>query len=387
MGPLSGGGSVKSLAAVVWARDEPWSVEEIDVDPPGEGEVLVEWAAAGLCHSDENMRSGARVVPEIEPMIYPLVGGHEGAGVVAEVGPGVTGLAVGDHVVANFAPVCGKCRYCATGRGFICNGNSGFMQPGQIVGGVIKHRARGKDLNVMGKLGTFAERTTVAEVSLTRIDSDIPLQAACLVSCGVPTGWGSAVERGGTRPGDVVVVVGTGGLGCSAVQGARVAGAEHIIGIDPIAYRREMAQKFGATAIAASMAEARDTVMHLTDGQGADVVILTPSIVTGEIIHEGLDLTGKGATCVVTGMGTAGVSPVPMDIGQFALFNKELRGCLFGSLDPRRATPRLLGLYRQGLLDLDAMITTYPLERIADGLADSNAGRNVRGVLTMGRVA
>jgi S-(hydroxymethyl)glutathione dehydrogenase/alcohol dehydrogenase len=123
--------------------------------------------------------------------------------------------------------------------------------------------------------------------------------------------------------------------------------------------------------------------MHLTNGQGADAVILTPSIVTGEIIHDALDITGKGAVCVVTGMGPLGVSDVPIDIGNFTLFHKELRGCLFGSLDPRAAAPRLLGLYRDGLLDLDIMVTTYPLKKIAEALSDSNEGRNVRGVLTM----
>jgi S-(hydroxymethyl)glutathione dehydrogenase/alcohol dehydrogenase len=374
---------MKSLAAIAWNVGDPWSVEEIDVDPPGPGEVLVEWAAAGLCHSDEGIRSGDRVVPEMESLLFPLLGGHEGAGIVSEVGAGVTAFAPGDHVLANFAPACGECRYCTSGRGFICNGNAGFFSKGQLVDGKVKHRARGLDLCVMGKLGTFAERTVVAVSSVQKIDPDLALESACLVSCGVTTGWGSAVERGGTKPGDVVVVVGVGGLGTSAVQGARIAGAQHIIAVDPIAFRREMAQKVGATSTHASMADARAEIMHLTNGQGADVVILTPSVVTGAIVHEALDITGKGAVCVVTGMGPKGISDVPIDLGAFTLFNKELRGCLFGSMDPRSSAPRLLGLYRQGLLDLDIMVTTYPLRSIAEGVADSNEGRNVRGVLTM----
>jgi S-(hydroxymethyl)glutathione dehydrogenase/alcohol dehydrogenase len=376
---------MKSLAAIAWKVGDPWSVEEIELDPPGPREVLVEWAAAGLCHSDEGMRSGDRVLAEMEGLLFPLVGGHEGAGIVAQVGPGVTSFAVGDHVLANFTPACGECRYCASGRGFICNGNAGFLNKGQIEGGAVKHRARGQDLNIMGKLGTFAERTVVSQASLLHIDHDLALESACLVSCGVTTGWGSAVERGGTRPGDVVVVVGVGGLGTSAVQGARMAGGQHIVAIDPIAYRREMSLKFGATSTAASITEAREHIMQLTNGQGADVVVLTPSVVTGQIIHEALDITGKGAVCVVTGMGSKGVSDVPIDIGAFTLFNKELRGCLYGSMDPRISAPRLLGLYRQGLLDLDQMVTTYPLGNIAEGVADSNEGRNIRGVLTMNK--
>jgi S-(hydroxymethyl)glutathione dehydrogenase/alcohol dehydrogenase len=239
--------TMKSLAAICCGVGEPWSVAEIDVDPPGRGEVLVEWAAAGLCHSDEGIRTGERVPKEEEATRFPMLGGHEGAGVVAEVGSGVTAFAIGDHVLANFVPACGRCRYCATGRGFICNNNKGFAERGQLVDGLIKHRARGRDLFVMAKLGTFAERTVVSQASLLPLDSDLPLTSACLVSCGVTTGWGSAVERGGTRPGDVVVVVGSGGLGFSAVQGARMAGAEHIIAVDPIEHRREMAYKAGAT--------------------------------------------------------------------------------------------------------------------------------------------
>ena len=247
---------MKSLAAICWKIDEPWSVEEIEVDPPGQGEVVVEWAAAGLCHSDESIRNGMRV-PQGQDW-FPFLGGHEGAGVVAQIGPGVEELSEGDHVLASFSPSCGMCRYCASGRSFICNENKNFGERGQLEDGSNKHRAQGRDLFVMAKLGTFAERTVVSQRSLIRIGNDVPLDAACLLSCGVPTGWGSAVERGETRPGDVVVVVGIGGLGYSAVQGARVAGASHIVAIDPLENRREAARKVGATVTARSMADARD---------------------------------------------------------------------------------------------------------------------------------
>jgi NDMA-dependent alcohol dehydrogenase len=345
--------------------------------------VLVEWAYAGLCHSDEHFRSGDRVPGELTGELFPLLGGHEGAGVVSRVGPGVAGLAAGDHVAASFSPTCGICKYCATGRGYICNANRNFMTKGQLVDGALKHRVGDAPLYVMAKLGTFAERTVVAEASLVKVEKDIPMDVACLVSCGVATGWGSAVERAGTRPGDIVVVVGLGGLGASAVQGARLAGAGAIVGIDPIELRRNMAQKFGATHVATSIDEAGAIIDHLTFGQGADRVILTAGVVTGDLIHDGLAITGKGAVCVVTGMGPLGESSVPIDIGGFALFAKELRGCLFGALDPREAAPRLLDLYRKGLLDIDGMITRYRLEDIGTALADSMEGRNVRGVLTM----
>ena len=374
---------MKTLGAIAWRPGAPWTIEEIEVDPPRAGEVLVEWEAAGLCHSDEHFRSGDRVPPGLADELFPMLGGHEGAGTVVAAGPGVATLQVGDHVVASFAPTCGSCRYCASGRGSLCGANKDFMVRGQLTDGSVSHRVNGAPLYLMAKLGTFAERTVVSERSVVKIDADVSLEAACLVSCGVATGFGSATERAGTRPGDVVAVVGLGGLGASAVQGARLAGARAIVAIDPFELRRSMALKFGATHTAAAIGDATMVIAELTDGQGADRVILTPSVVTGEIIHDGLAITGKGAVCVVTGMGPLGESAVPLDIGAFALYAKELRGCLFGSFDPRSAPAYLLSLYRSGLLDIDAMITTYRLAEIGRALDDTEHGRNVRAVITM----
>jgi NDMA-dependent alcohol dehydrogenase len=372
---------MRTWGAVVWGRDQPWSIEEIEVDEPSAGEVLVEWAAGGLCRSDDHLRSGDRVADGLDDAMYPLLGGHEGAGTVVALGPGVSTVEVGDHVCGSFIATCGHCRYCASGRGHLCNAGKDVFGKGQLTDGVVRHRVKGEPLHVMAKLGTFAGHTVVAEESLIKIPSDVRLEAACIVSCGVSTGWGSAVERGGTEPGDVVVVVGTGGLGMSAVQGARLAGAAEIVAVEVNERRRELSGRFGATRQAASIAEAARLVDELTWGQGADRVILTASTVDGEMIRDGLAITSKGGVCVVTGMGPLGTTPVPLDIGAFALFNKELRGCLFGSLDPRRASPRLLELYRKGLLDLDGMISTYQLNQINEGYQDMFDGRNVRGVV------
>ncbi|WFR72607.1 alcohol dehydrogenase catalytic domain-containing protein [Prescottella defluvii] len=352
---------------------------------PTEGEVLVEWKAAGLCHSDEHFRSGDRVAAGTDSATYPLLGGHEAAGVVAEVGPGVTRFAVGDRVCASFSPICGTCKYCVSGRGSLCNGNKDFGVRGQLVDGRHRHHLDGEPLYLMAKLGTFSERTVVSERSLLPIPDDIPFEVACLVSCGVATGWGSAVERAGTRPGDVVVVIGCGGLGMSAIQGARNVGASAILAVEPVASRRDKAKVFGATHTAASIEEIRPAIDELTWGQGADRVILTPSVVTPELLHDGLAITGKDGVLVVVGMGPLGETPVPIDIGAFALFNKEIRGSLFGGLDPRSAVPLLLDLYRRGVLDIDSMITPYRLEDIDRALADQHEGRNIRAVLTMGR--
>jgi len=179
------------------------------------------------------------------------------------------------------------------------------------------------------------------------------------------------------------VIVGTGGVGYSAVQGARNAGAKHIMAIDPIEYRREMAAKAGATSAAASIADGRAEVAHLTNGQGADVVVLTPSVVTGQLIHDALEITGKGGTCVVTSVAPIAQAQADVNLFLLAMMNKEIKGCLYGSESPRTQIPRLLDLYRDGVLKLDELVTeTYRLDQVNQGYADVGAGRILRGVIT-----
>ena len=379
---------MKTRAAVLFGIGQKWQIEEIDLDPPKAGEVLVAWKAGGLCHSEEHFVTGDRALTDEEAAAagmhpwFPLVGGHEGAGVVQEVGPGVSTLQPGDHVTGSFIPACGRCKYCVTGQQYLCNSAKDFFSRGQFTDGTARHHLHGEDLQVMAKLGTFGAHSVVAEASLIQIDDDIPFTSAALVSCGVSTGWGSAVERAGTKPGDVVVVVGVGGLGTAAVQGASLAGARAVVAVDPSEYRRERALGFGATHTAASMAEAAPIVTELTWGQGADRVIMTPGLLLGELLQQGLDLTGKGRTLVATAMAPMRQKEAAIDLGNLALYNKEIKGTVFGSLNPRESVPRLLGLYRRGLLNLDDMVTTYPLERINEGFQDMRDGLNVRGVVT-----
>ena len=380
---------MKSRAAVLYGLNQDWKVEEIEVQPPKAGEVLVHWKVSGMCHSDEHFVTGDMVPPaELLAMMgvddfFPFIGGHEGAGVVVEVGPGVTSLQPGDHVSASFVPSCGRCRYCSTGRQNLCDLGAGTLTGGMITDGTHRHFvADGRPVKLMAKLGTFSEYATVAEASLIKVEKDLPLECVALVSCGVATGWGSATNRADTQPGDTVVVVGIGGIGINAVQGARMAGAKRVIAIDPVEFKREKAMELGATHTFSSMAEAIPAVMELTWGQMADRVIMTPGVLHGEMMAEGMSLVGKGGTCVVTAISPMTSTEASINLFQLAMWNKEVKGTIFGSLNPRADIPRLLDMYRVGDLKLDELITRrYTLDQINEGYQAMRDGTNIRGVI------
>ena len=379
---------MKSRAAVLWGVNQEWKIEEIDIDPPKAGEVLVNWKAAGLCHSDEHLVTGDMVPPaDFWPLMgiedfFPVIGGHEGAGVVVEVGPGVTSVAVGDHVSASFVPSCGRCRYCSTGRQNLCDAGAGTFIGGMITDGTHRHFINGKPVTLMAKVGSFSEFACVAENSLIKVDSDYPLECVALVSCGVATGWGSAANRAGIVPGDTVVVVGIGGIGINAVQGAKMSGARRVIAIDPVEFKREKAMEFGATHTFASMEEAMPAVGELTWGQMADKVIMTPGVMYGDMMALGTALAGKGSTIVVTAVAPMTQTESSVNLFELAMWNKEIKGTIFGSLNPRADIPRLLGMYRDGQLKLDELITKrYTLDEINEGYRAMRDGENIRGVI------
>lgn len=381
---------MKTRAAVLWGVGQDWKIDEIDVDPPRTGEVLVKWQAAGLCHSDEHLVTGDLNPPEEvlaargAPSPYPVIGGHEGAGVVVDTGPGVSTLQPGDHVAASFFPCCGRCRYCVTGHTNLCDLGAQTFARGQISDGTYRHHAGGQGLGTMAKLGTFAEHTVINEASAVKVDDDLPPAAVAVVSCGVTTGFGSAVHRAEVKPGDTVVVVGVGGVGSSAVQGARIAGARTIVAVDPVEFKRKTALDLGATHTVPSMAEAVPLVTELTRGQLADAVILTPGVLYGEMLGQALTLTGKGGTCVATAVAPVTQTQASVNLFELVMWQKEIRGTLFGSGNPRYDIPSLLALYRAGQLKLDEIVTrTYPLNGINEGYQDMRDGRNIRGVLIM----
>jgi NDMA-dependent alcohol dehydrogenase len=379
---------MKTRAAVLWGTHQDWKIEEVEVDPPKTGEVLVKWQVAGMCHSDEHVVTGDMVVPEDIrvamglPETFPMIGGHEGAGIVEEVGPGVTTLQVGDHVAASFIPACGRCSWCVTGRTNLCDLGAAVFLPGQISDGTDRHHIGDKGVSMLAKLGTFAERTVVNESSAVKVDPGLPPAAVALVSCGVTTGFGSAVNRADVRPGDTVVVVGTGGVGINAVQGARVAGARIIVAVDPVELKQKAALDLGATHAVASMEEAQPLVMELTRGVMADAVILTPGVMYGNLLAPALTLTAKGGTCVVTAVAPMTQATADINLFELAMWQKEVRGVLFGAGNPRFDIPHLLGLYQAGQLKLDELVTnTYTLDQINQGYQDMRDGKNIRGVI------
>ncbi|WP_227980393.1 NDMA-dependent alcohol dehydrogenase [Nocardia spumae] len=369
---------MKTKGALILGPGRDWEIAEFDLGDPIAGEVQVRLAAAGLCHSDDHLRTGDQ-----PPPFYPVLGGHEGAGIVTKVGANVTGLREGDHVVLSFIAACGRCRACARGRQHLCDRGASIGTGRSIADGTYRAATRsGHPIHPMTLLGAFAPYVTVHQDSVIKIEDDIPLDRAVLVSCGVCTGWGSAVHAGGTQPGDAVVVIGCGGIGMNAIQGAAMAGARFVFAIDPVAFKREQALKFGATHVFSSLDEAASHIQDLTWGALADVVVLAVGVLEPEMIQSALSVTAKGGTVAVTAVGPAGVDAAAMSLIQLTALEKRVQGVMFGGASPRAQVPKLLNLYRNGALKLDELVTrTYRLEDITVGYRDMLEGRNIRGII------
>jgi NDMA-dependent alcohol dehydrogenase len=366
---------MKTRAAVLREVGKEWEIIELDLDPPKAGEVLVRFVASGLCHSDDHLRTG-----DI-PVRYPIVGGHEGAGIVEEVGAGVTRLQVGDHIVCSFLPVCGHCRFCARGLTNLCDLGA-LLVDNCLPDGTFRFHAEGQDFGQMCLLGTFSQWATLSEHSCVKVDKDLPLQTVVLVGCGVPTGWGTAVNAGGVRPGDTVVVYGIGGVGINAVQGAAFAGAKNIVAVDPLPNKREIAGRLGATHSASDAAQAQQLVTDLTQGVGADQALVTVGVVTEDVIAAAFAAIRKHGTVIVTGLAGPGKKNIQLSSFELTLFEKRIEGALFGGGNPFDDIPLMLDLYRSGRLKLDELVTSqYRLEDVNRGYQDLLEGRNVRGVL------
>jgi alcohol dehydrogenase (nicotinoprotein) len=366
---------MKTRAAVLRGTGQDFEITELDLDGPKAGEVLIRYVAAGLCHSDEHLRHGD-IVPR-----FPIVGGHEGAGVIEAVGEGVTRLAPGDHVICSFLPVCGHCRWCSTGKSNLCDMGATILD-GVLPDGTYRFHENGGDLGGMCMLGTFSEYSTISENSAIKVDPDLPLDKVVLIGCGVPTGFGSAVHAAATEPGDTIAIYGIGGIGINAVQGAALAGARNVVAIDPIALKRETAEKLGATHTAATAEEAQQLITELTRGVGADKAIVTVGVVDSEVVTNAFNAIRKGGTVVVTGLADPAKATIQLSGAILTLFEKRIQGSLFGSGDPFHDIPRMVELYQSGDLKLDELITTtYTLDQVNQGYQDLLDGKNIRGVI------
>jgi len=379
---------MQTRAAILWEPHTDWSVEDITLDPPKKGEVLVKLAASGLCHSDEHMVTGDMALPpDIAELMgvsqFPVIGGHEGAGTVLEVGEGVTDLAVGDHVVFSFIPSCGKCPSCRNGQSQVCDLGAFLLSGRQFTDQTARHHSKdGRDLGTMVALGTFAPYTVVSVESCVKIDPEIPLEKAALVGCGVTTGWGSAVYAADVQPGETVVVYGVGGIGNAAVQGAALAGARNVVVVEPVEWKRAAILEFGATHAAASHEEAFFLVQGLTNGAMADKAILCVGLAEGSQVAQLMSIIKKCGRAVITAVAPMLGEDAKLNLFEFAMQRKELVGCIFGNANPHLDIPRLLALYKAGKLKLDEMITTeYTLDEINQGYQDMRDGKNFRGVI------
>ncbi|GAA1213007.1 NDMA-dependent alcohol dehydrogenase [Pseudonocardia alaniniphila] len=368
-------GSITTRAAIARQPHSGWELTELTLDAPKSHEVRVRFHAAGLCHSDDHITQGDA------PVRFPIVGGHEGAGVVESVGPDVRRVKPGDRIVCSYIPACGACRPCSTGHQNMCvkGLNAGT---GMFLDGTFRFHRGEEDLGGFCTVGSFSQYAVVSEFACIPLPDDIPFEIGALVGCGVPTGWGSAVYAAGVRAGETVVIYGAGGVGSNAVQGARYAGAKNVVVVDPVAFKRDMAKVFGATHTFADAREAHDFVVDTTWGQLADHAICTPGVLTAEIVDAAMQVVGKAGKVTITAAGKLGERAVKVHAGLMIMYQRQVRGALFGDCNPLYDVPRLLRLYRSGDLKLDELITRrYTLEELNAGYQDMNDGKNIRGVL------
>jgi NDMA-dependent alcohol dehydrogenase len=369
---------MKSRAAVLYGEGQEFKVEEIDVDDPKENEVLVHIAATGLCHSDYHMVTG-----EYGPIHFPMIGGHEGAGVVEKVGPGVTKVEEGDHVLLTFIPACGQCRFCSMGKSFICDRGAEILNGPQLDGTFRMHTESGDGAGQFCLLSTFSEYTVVPDASIVPLAGDIDLTKVCIMGCCVPTGFGSAINKADVQPGETVVIFGIGGVGINAVQGAAIKGATKVIAVDPVDFKLETAEELGAThTINPNQQDPVERVTELTNGVGADKSIVTVGNPTPEDIGQAFRSIRKGGRTVVTSVSDVEYQHVNISPFELTLFDKELVGTMYGDSPVQADLPRYLETYRSGQLKVDELVTqTYSHDEINQGFQDMLDGKTIRGVI------
>ena len=362
-------------AAVYTTFNQPLEIKnDVEVSPPQAGEIKIKMAASGVCHSDVSVVDGTLLV------MPPSVLGHEGAGVVEEIGEGVTEFAPGDHVVISWVPQCGECYFCKRGQGFLCDVGSRSMG-GTMLDGTKRLRSGDTELGQMSGTGTFCEYAVVPTIAAVKVDTDLDLKVGALIGCGVLTGVGAALNTANIEKGDAVAVVGCGGVGLNVIQGARIAGATQIIAIDMVDTKLKLAMEFGATdTINAGDGDPVEAVRKLTGDRGADVAFevigLQPTI------EQAINMTRKGGETVLVGVPRMDVQvAVPAFLG-LILQNKTIKGCWYGSSNVQKDVPKLIELYKKGDLKLDELISReIDLAEVNDAFEAMKKGEVARSVI------
>jgi len=368
---------MRMKAAVLSGVRQRLTVETVELDPPKAGEVLIKLVATGVCHSDVHFYTG-----DLGGRPLPMVPGHEGAGIVQEVGPGVTETKPGDHVVLTFLPSCGKCRWCHTGQPNMCD-LAAYLRTGKMVDGTTRlHRGDGSDVHNLLFVSTWAEYTVAPVASLVVVPDYLPLEKLCLLGCGFTTGFGAATNAVHIRPGETVTIVGCGGLGLSAVQGARISGAGKIIAVDIHPEKLELARTFGATHTLLNKGDPDEVVrqiMDITWGVGTDYTFEFVGFDqvenTWPIVYHG---ARKGGTVTIVGVGSDHITEIPIRPWDLPHYRRTLQGVLFGDAQFRTDIPRYVRLYEEGRINLDALVTKeLHLEDINAAIDSVIAGNQV----------
>ena len=359
-------------ASVLFEQGKPLSVEELELEPPRTGEVLVRMAASGVCHSCLHAADGSwKGVP------VPIVLGDEGAGVVEQVGPGVDTLAIGDHVILSWAPTCGRCHYCVVGRPNLCE----RRQPGRGVlpDGTTRMSLRGRPVYHYGHVATYASRTVVHESCAIPVNKNVPLDRAALIGCSVMTGVGAVINTAAVPPGASMAVFGVGGVGLNVVQGGAMIAAHPVIAVDVVAGKLEHARALGAThAIDASREDPVASIRAITR-LGADYTFV--AVGNTRAVSQAIDALAPGGTCVLIGVPETGAT-IPLDVRPLVTAERVIRGCSYGSARTREDLPRLANLYLAGKLRIDELITRrFSLEEANEGFRALAAGELARGII------
>lgn len=368
---------MKTKGALIRDRHQAWSISDIEIGDPRPGEVTIRMETAGLCDADHHLVTG-----DLSLAGFPVLGGHEGAGVVVALGAGVEDLRLGDHVVTSFVPSCGTCPPCRAGLCNLCDLGAGLLGGAAVADGSFRVTAGDREVHPMALVGSFAPYAVVHRASVVRIDPSIPFEVACLVGCGITTGYGSAVHSARIQPGEDVAIVGLGGAGAAALQGAVLSGAGQVFVVEPVAWKRDRAEKLGATQVFPDIATATAAVTEATAGRMCHKVIASMSRREGQDLAAWLDLTARAGTCVLTAQGPTLAGDVPLTLPMRALLQKNIQATLFGGGNPHEDILEVLALHKLGDLDLGAAGTRqYRLEEINEAYAELHGTPGLRGII------